>query len=821
MEEGGRAGVSRPATAHTSSTDVTVGSTAPILPRGDRHGDRHGDGSNNHGDNAERAAGSSSISAAPEGAVVQDVEEGGHRPVPTRRFDSASLQVWVRPFVVVGSVIWNFLKGPAPPQKTFIKPFFPRFQSAPARLLLRFAPKPHQRRIIQFVFWAVWIALFSIIIHWSRFRTNVGGVHLNTDGTGVEQLKCISSLWRRNNDCGLNGQDCRPFKGSAAIPFRCPSGCLYSSHVLNTRQVGNESLIYQPMVVGGPSPDSPSDEPVYDAPYRSDTFICAAAIHSGITTNTFGGCGLLLQTGEYTGYSGSTRHKITSAGFDSSFPSSFVFVRPKPGTDISGCLDLRWHLLPISSVFTLIQALFSTNAATLAGTTFVSTFWHVGLASDTPPPSSNRNDFLEVVSTIVGRFLPAAFIMYVFYIHFLGPTWATNTTSTFPTKENEPRPPFRLPVSITVERAVLLLLGWWFGALNNITFAALIPIARLTPQDLSQPGAKPALGIIATVLVLVALGQIWFFRKEGRLLRYLGLYLSFGAAILVLILNLTEMAIRLHHYILAMLLIPGTKLGTRLSMLYQGLLMGLFVNGAARWGYASFLETRGHLLGDGLYGSGMVPDLLPPVGDGAGWRWNETMADWKGNWGAGLELMNTTDSNFTATDDIGDGEWWYQNVTIRWRWPNPEENRLYDSKTGKVLEGSHEWDGVSLLLNDVERHREAIPEELLNPPTTPPPVPPPNIPEGTRTDKDGSGGGGGGGEGGILPPGMHLGEFTWTRRSLDREGKRWERLYIRIAYSTARNDRGVGDYTRAGVVGSLWPMGEGEEAWAPPKLGRT
>ncbi|RWA05880.1 hypothetical protein EKO27_g9227 [Xylaria grammica] len=150
-----------------------------------------------------------------------------------------------------------------------------------------------------------------------------------------------------------------------------------------------------------------------------------------------------------------------------------------------------------------------------------------------------------------------------------------------------------------IEKTIFWLGGFWIGALSNYTFDW-IPIRRLTSDDLEQqPGAKFALvGIIAVIFVIV-IQQMYCFFLERRLLQYLKLYGLFLAGILVC-LSVPGVDLRLHHYILALVLLPGTTIQTRSSLFYQGLLLGLFVNGVARWGFASILETPEALRGDGL-----------------------------------------------------------------------------------------------------------------------------------------------------------------------------------------------------------------------------
>jgi hypothetical protein len=79
--------------------------------------------------------------------------------------------------------------------------------------------------------------------------------------------------------------------------------------------------------------------------------------------------------------------------------------------------------------------------------------------------------------------------------------------------------------------------------------------------------------------------------------------------------------LRIYHYILALLLLPGTAIQTRPSLLFQGFLVGLFINGVARWGFASILETDHFLADKGPIGSGL-PEILDPAIDGANIKFN-------------------------------------------------------------------------------------------------------------------------------------------------------------------------------------------------------
>ncbi|KKY17752.1 putative lccl domain protein [Phaeomoniella chlamydospora] len=212
-------------------------------------------------------------------------------------------------------------------------------------------------------------------------------------------------------------------------------------------------------------------------------------------------------------------------------------------------------------------------------------FFTVALGTD-PPDYSDYND---VISVAFGRFLPSAFIATIIYIYSIRRT-LTNLSAQF-------------------EKTMLWLTPCYIGALNNYTFDNL-PLQRLTPHDLrSQPGAITTLVFILIILISIALGQAWCFRIEGRLPQYLKFY-SLLAVSLVIFVLIPDLNLRIHHYILALLLLPGTSLQTRPSLVYQGLLIGLFISGVARWGYASILESDAVLFQDGPVG-GSKPHSFP------------------------------------------------------------------------------------------------------------------------------------------------------------------------------------------------------------------
>lgn len=415
-----------------------------------------------------------------------------------------------------------------------------------------------------------------------------------------------------NNGCGLNGNQCRPFE-NASFAFRCPANCA-SVKVLNPHAVGRQEINYKAFVIGGPDEDD-SGNSVSEPVYRGDSFLCQAAIHAGVVTNSKGGCGVVELDGARDHFPSVTRHGIASIGFDAAFPKTYKFVS---GLSAECVKDLRWPLLTVTVGFTTILSLCTTSPLVFFWSLLVMLFFHVGLVSD--PPSNS--DYASLSSLIVGRFLPAAFVAFVIYRYCVKPQ-LTGLTAQF-------------------EKTILWLGGAWVGSLNNYTFD-FIPIQRLTPHDLqAQPGARLALVIIVLLLFSITLGQVWYLRLEGRLPRYLAIYAIF-VAFLIICVALPDLNLRIHHYVLALLLLPGTRVQTRPSLLYQGILVGLFVNGVARWGFDSILQTTAALRGDGQLNS-LLPNITAPV--------------------------------------LG-----ASSITFSWAFP-PQP-----------------WDGVSIIVNDVERHR--------------------------------------------------------------------------------------------------------------------
>ncbi|KAL4877523.1 LCCL domain-containing protein [Aspergillus karnatakaensis] len=470
--------------------------------------------------------------------------------------------------------ILDWMRGPSPPHKYRITPWLARWQTAPGRLIDRYFPSTKVKFCLLLASVLLWGVIFISVLHSSVASQEIPG-----HGNPVK-LSCSSRLWSNATNCGLDGDYCRPFDGET-FAFRCPAGCS-GFIVLEPYFVGPQEINYQHLLIGGAM-----DAGQPDAIYRGDSSICQAAMHTGILDDSKGGCGILRRTGEQPSFPAVDRNGITSVGFDSHFPLSFTFDKESSKDGSLQCQDLRWPLFTFSVIVSTLLSLVTTTAAAFYSSIFFIVYFQVALSSD--PPYSP--DYYEIVSTALGRFLPCAFVGFAIYYFCI-----RHTLSNF---------------DAHWDKAILWLGPCWVGALNTDTFDK-IPISRLTPHDIQQqPGAIPALITIVVILITIVLTQALAFRNEGRMPQMLGVYGILVAAVLVL-LSVPNMNLRIHHYILALLFLPGTTMQTRPCLVYQGLLMGLFINGIARWGFDSILQTSASLL-DGAQLGSLLPGISTSV----------------------------------------------------------------------------------------------------------------------------------------------------------------------------------------------------------------
>ena len=165
----------------------------------------------------------------------------------------------------------RFLRGPEPPRIQSIQPVFPAIQAYPAQWT---EAHGFNKPIWLFAVLLLWLVIFVWFLT-AQLPLRDG------DGNSVINLDCVDTLWKRKNECGIDGIDCRPFSNHS-FAFRCPAKC-GDVQILNPHIVGPLEVNYRPLVIG-------------TGFYRGDSFICGSAIHAGIVDGRKGGKELPVRT---------------------------------------------------------------------------------------------------------------------------------------------------------------------------------------------------------------------------------------------------------------------------------------------------------------------------------------------------------------------------------------------------------------------------------------------------------------------------------------------------------------------------------------------
>ncbi|KDN44874.1 hypothetical protein K437DRAFT_224606 [Tilletiaria anomala UBC 951] len=408
-----------------------------------------------------------------------------------------------------------------------------------------------------------WIFGFSFLSKslWYSSAANIGGEKNQSD---LQFYGCTTTYWLRNADCGLDGQSCVPFASNVSVPFRCPNGC--SSTTLGAaRAVGAEIINWKPLIVGGGD---------VQQTYRADSWVCASAIHAGLFSDLKGGCGVLSLVGTYSDYEAKVANGLGSLSFNSTFPSSYRLERMDNGT---GCSDDRWKGYFLNVVLSsFVGFVLQPKPIVFFWLLVCLGFWHVNMISE-------PRDFPPPIGVPFGDFLPTLFTAYAIWklaVRFVWPAFN------------------RLPI----ERTIWQLGFYWLGTLLNVVFAS-VPLNRLVASDLrSQPGALTSLIIIIIVVVIIVINQLRVVRKTGYLPKYLTLYIT-GGIIVGILAAVPGESLRLHHYIISLVLLPGAAFPTRLCLIYSSFLLGMFLNGVGRWGFDGLLQDVATVRGDGIISS--------------------------------------------------------------------------------------------------------------------------------------------------------------------------------------------------------------------------
>ncbi|ORY30729.1 hypothetical protein BCR33DRAFT_857276 [Rhizoclosmatium globosum] len=129
-------------------------------------------------------------------------------------------------------------------------------------------------------------------------------------------------------------------------------------------------------------------------------------------------------------------------------------------------------------------------------------------------------------------------------------------------------------------------------------------------SNASSKGGLIAILIVVGIAILVFL---YMHYKQNTLFGYIVGY-SISGIVYASLPNIVGLKIHLHHYLYGLLLLPGTRLQSRIALVAQGLLIGLFVQGVIKYGFASPFDTS--LQANAIYTQGTVQT-----------QWNMTNSD--------------------------------------------------------------------------------------------------------------------------------------------------------------------------------------------------
>lgn len=498
------------------------------------------------------------------------------------------------------SALWNGPKHVSDPPPKPIKALYP-VECLPTKL--RSLLSRRNRVVLLIVYMTIWIYI------WAQAMMPYYTVPPTVDGVPVKSFTCgqVGDLWKgKNAACGIDARFCPASGKDEDVIFRCPALCDRGAWLYSLRAVGDSVYKYRGFFIGGGEAQDTDDESILSRPYRADSYPCGSAVHAGIISPFYGGCARITYlSGAQASFVSSPGHYgvSDSIGFSSFFPKSFVFA--KLPELLGPCKDPRLVIV-VFNIFMGIPIVFFGSSAAFYWIMSIVGFWTISLATD-PPIIVDPQDpetLYDLLSVSLERFLPSCFIFYVLWVISVKKTFHLESSgiieeqdtniSEDPENTEYVRLKKRQAYS-PIYRIVFWYTFFWIGVLNNVTFDRL-PIDRLTTNDLqSMPGALLAIYVLGGITLVCVAAQAYYLWLLGRLWQFLKVY-ALVSGLLVVLALLPGLTLRIHHYIFALLLIPGCSTKGWTAHVFQGLLLGLFLSGVARWGYASIAETNFSLL---------------------------------------------------------------------------------------------------------------------------------------------------------------------------------------------------------------------------------
>ncbi|KAJ3013057.1 UNVERIFIED_CONTAM: hypothetical protein HDU68_000888 [Siphonaria sp. JEL0065] len=424
-------------------------------------------------------------------------------------------------------------------------------------------PRGFLHIVVHIVYNAILLTTLVLFAKYSSYSAFVDSF------TSVQTISCSANFLSESNCGELNSAACEPFLQSYAV--RCPANCL-NQLAWTPIYFAGSAVQYKPYVVGGAA----------DKLYRGDSWICGAAIHAGVLSNSEGGCvvaKLVPSAGEI--YSASNQNGISTFSFNSTYPATLKFDSIPPGG--SGyCKDLGFYAEGLFLPLLFLQPFLNPTRKHLYWSTLIWMYLYWTFVS--PDTGKGNNDIKNLLASL----LPAMAVLY--FVH-------ENIA-----KHTLPKPS-KYPLECVLWIGIL-----WFGFHFDMVLTQVLPISALTFSSKMFSNPSTAAGLIALFAVVGAAILAFFYLHyhQDTLFSYIIGYLVFFG-IYATLPKIVGLALHMHHYITGLLLLPPTRIQSRLSIVCQSLLLGIFTQGVLKFGFASPFDTT--LQANAIYTKGTVQTL--------------------------------------------------------------------------------------------------------------------------------------------------------------------------------------------------------------------
>jgi hypothetical protein len=388
-----------------------------------------------------------------------------------------------------------------------------------------------------------------------------------SEGTelGVPRLVSCRETFRPSAaSCGWEGVACRPFESEWA-PARCDHLC-----------------------------NADADLGVFGSgPYRGDSQICAAAVHAGVISRHWGGCFKYRLVGERGAFRGSTARGIASrdaawhpaAVEVAAVASSFSCMAARPGTDAAAFLAFVGLLLLARP--SGLQALFFMVAE---GFLKLSSAWRF-----------YRDASVLLVESLNWQAPTLLFVLlpttYVVYLH--------SARSTLPDVSRYP-----------LDATLFYWLPFWAGV--RLDMVKELGVDLSFSHDAVEGSAVWGALLMSATGLPAALAMARSYQRAGQLGAVARRAAAAAAATAALSLALAStFSLHLHHYLvgLAGAFFFRGQTRSRVFIVAQALMLGVWVNGVVVWGTDALLDAAAPSLAapppDAGAGDAPVPARAP------------------------------------------------------------------------------------------------------------------------------------------------------------------------------------------------------------------